>query len=115
MITPDEFRSELSNAYNDLATALVLTISDHDELFDEEGDLLPGAIDALLFFLPEAVKGIRAEDGKVSVDVAELKALFERLDDASGDVDDAFQTFDREVERVWRRFRQSLVCETVEG
>jgi hypothetical protein len=52
---------------------------------------------------------ITEDDGTATVDVAELKSLFARLDDVSGDVDDAFQAFDREVERAWRRFKQALV------
>jgi hypothetical protein len=52
---------------------------------------------------------ILEEDGKVSVDVAELKALFERLDYASGEADDAFTKFDQEVDRAWRRFKHALV------
>jgi len=55
-------------------------------------------------------------DGSISVDVGELRALLESLDDASEAAADAFKTFDQEVERVWRRFKQSLVhSETVEG
>jgi hypothetical protein len=52
---------------------------------------------------------ITEEDGKVSIDVAELKALFERLDDASGEADGAFTKFDQDCDRAWRRFRQALV------
>lgn len=52
---------------------------------------------------------ITEEGGSISVDVAELKALFERLDDASGEADSAFTKFDQEVDRAWRRFRQALV------
>jgi hypothetical protein len=52
---------------------------------------------------------ITEEGGSISIDVAELKALFERLDDASEEADDAFKTFDQEVERTWRRFKQALV------
>lgn len=49
------------------------------------------------------------DDGSVRVDVAELKALLERLDCASEAADDAFNEFDEEAERAWRRFRQALL------
>jgi hypothetical protein len=52
---------------------------------------------------------ITEEGGSISVDVAELKGLLARLDDASEEAADAFQTFDVEVERVWRRFKQTLL------
>ena len=52
---------------------------------------------------------ITEEGGKVSIDVAELKALFERLDDASEEADGAFTKFDQDCDRAWRRFRQALV------
>ena len=52
---------------------------------------------------------ITEEGGSISVDVAELKALFERLDDAPGEADSAFTKFHQEVDRAWRRFRQVLV------
>jgi hypothetical protein len=56
----------------------------------------------------------KEDDGSISVDVAELKALFERLDDASEAADDASKEFDQEVDRVWRRFKQALVHSEVE-
>jgi hypothetical protein len=51
----------------------------------------------------------KEDDGSITVDGAELKALLERLDDASASAADAFREFDEEVDRVWRRFRQALV------
>jgi hypothetical protein len=54
-------------------------------------------------------------DGSISVNGAELKALLESLDDASEAAADAFRTFDQDVERVWRRFRQSLVVHSEIG
>jgi hypothetical protein len=47
-------------------------------------------------------------DGSIVVDVAELKALLESLDDAAEAAADAFRKFDQEVDRVWRRFKQAL-------
>ena len=55
------------------------------------------------------------DDGTVTVDIAELKSLFERLDGASGDADDAFAEFERETERAWRRFKQALLQHTEMG
>jgi hypothetical protein len=49
------------------------------------------------------------DDGSVTVNLAELKSLFGRLDDASEAVDDAFKEFDQETDRLWRRFQQALV------
>jgi hypothetical protein len=49
------------------------------------------------------------DDGSITVDVAELKSLFGRLDDASEAVDDAFKEFDQETDRLWRRFQRALV------
>ena len=49
------------------------------------------------------------DDGSVTVDLAELKSLFGRLDDASEAVDDAFKEFDQETDRLWRRFQQALL------
>jgi hypothetical protein len=83
-----DLKEDLDRLHGDLANEIV-SIVGHDQYLEDEI--------------------ITEEDGKVSVDVAELKALFERLDDASGEANSAFQTFDREVERVWRRFRQTLV------
>jgi hypothetical protein len=82
-----ELREDLDRLHEDLENE-VSGIVGHDEYIEDE-------------ILTE-------EDGKVSVDVAELKSLFERLDDASQDADAAFKTFDREAERVWRRFKQAL-------
>lgn len=59
MITADEFGFELLNAYAELETALEAIEVDY-RFLDEEGDLLPGAVDALLCFLPGAAKDIRA-------------------------------------------------------
>jgi hypothetical protein len=74
MLTADEFRSELSNAYYELETALAFIRSDHDELFDETGDdLLPGAIDALLLFLPDAARDIRAASESFNEKLAVLQ------------------------------------------
>jgi hypothetical protein len=58
---------------------------------------------------------VREDDGSIIVDTAELKGLLERLADASEAAADAFQEFDQEADRVWRRFKQALACETVEG
>jgi hypothetical protein len=49
------------------------------------------------------------DDGSITVDVAELKALLESLDDAAEEAARAFRKFDQEVERLWRRFMQGLV------
>jgi hypothetical protein len=49
----------------------------------------------------------KEDDGSVTIDVAELKSLFERLDDASEAVGDAFREFNQGVDRVWRRFQAS--------
>jgi hypothetical protein len=51
----------------------------------------------------------KGDDGSIVIDVAELKALLESLDDAAEAAADAFRKFDQEVDRVWRRFRQALV------
>jgi hypothetical protein len=58
---------------------------------------------------------ITEEGGSISVDVAELKVLFERLDDASGEADSAFTKFDQDCDRAWRRFKQALAREPAEG
>jgi hypothetical protein len=52
---------------------------------------------------------VKGDDGVTRLDVAELKILVERHAYATDEVASAFQEFDREVERVWRRFRQALV------
>jgi hypothetical protein len=51
----------------------------------------------------------KKDDGSTVVDVTELRALFESLDDAAEAAADAFRKFDQEVDRVWRRFRLALV------
>jgi hypothetical protein len=84
-----ELQDDLERLRDDLETAIDSVVG-HDEYIED--DILE-----------------EKDDGTVTVDVAELKSLFERLDSASGDADDAFQTFDREVERTWRRFKQTLV------
>jgi hypothetical protein len=58
MIGADEFRFELLSAYVELETALDAIENVH-ELLDEEGGLLPGAVDALLR-APDVAKSIRA-------------------------------------------------------
>jgi archaellum component FlaC len=93
-----------------MSDALKDALRELREDFDRLHDDLKHQIDSIVGHDEDIEDEILIEeDGKVSVDVAELKSLFGRLDDASGDVDDAFQTFDREVERVWRRFKQALV------
>jgi len=74
-------------------------------------DDLETAIDSIVGVDEYAEDDIITEkdDGSITIDVGELKALFERLNSASSDVDDAFNEFDQEVERVWRRVRQALV------
>jgi hypothetical protein len=57
----------------------------------------------------------KEDDGSISVDAAELRALLESLDVASEAAADAFQEFDAEADRAWRRFKQALVREMVEG
>jgi hypothetical protein len=52
---------------------------------------------------------VREDDGTISVDTAELKGLLEGLADAPEAAADAFQEFDQEADRAWRRFRQALV------
>jgi hypothetical protein len=47
----------------------------------------------------------KQDDGSVTVDVSELKALFESLDDAAAEAARAFRKFDQEVDRVWRGFK----------
>ena len=41
MITADEYQLGFMVAYLELETAINRIVDDHDELFDEEGDLLP--------------------------------------------------------------------------
>ena len=79
MITPEEFKSNLMLAYYELETALALTLSDYDELLDEKGDLLPGAIDALLIFLPDAARDIRAATNDFNEKVVTLQRRSFRL------------------------------------
>jgi hypothetical protein len=84
-----EFRDDLDRLRKDLENAIVSVVG-HDEYIED--DILD-----------------EKDDGSTTVDVEELKALFARLNDASEAAADAFQTFDQEVERVWRRFKQTLV------
>jgi hypothetical protein len=58
MIGADEFRFELLSAYVELETALDAIENVHG-LLDEEGGLLPGAVDALLRD-PDVAKRVRA-------------------------------------------------------
>ena len=58
---------------------------------------------------------VREDDNSISVDTAELKGLLERLADASEAAADAFKEFDQEVDRVWRRFKLSLVHSEAEA
>jgi hypothetical protein len=89
-----ELREDLDQLFVDLETEIAGIVGDgelaEDDLITEEGD-------------------------SISIDMVELKSLFARLDDASEAAADAFKTFDQEVERVWRRFKQALASETVEG
>jgi hypothetical protein len=72
MITADEYKFELLNAYNDLGTALDAIAAGYGAL-DEKGDLLPGAIDALLLFLPDAARDIRAATQTFNEKIADLQ------------------------------------------
>jgi hypothetical protein len=49
------------------------------------------------------------DNGSTAVNVTELRALLTNLDDAAEATADAFKEFDQEVERLWRRFKLTLV------
>jgi hypothetical protein len=87
------------------------TLRDLRDDLERLRDDLETAIDSIVGVDEYAKSDILDEDdkGAVTVDIAELKALFESLDDAAEEAARAFRKFDQEVDRVWRRFKLALV------
>ena len=75
-------------------------------------DDLEAAIDSIVGVDAHAVEdGIitKEDDGSSLSTWRSSRSLFESLDDAAEAAADAFRRFDREVGRVWRRFKLALV------
>jgi hypothetical protein len=83
-----ELQDDLERFHADLENEIA-SIVDFDDI--DEDDIL-----------------VKGDDGVTRLSVAELRSLLERHDEAAAEVASAFQDFDEEVDRAWRRFRKAL-------